>query len=242
MPTSADTVRFDALTPEQADQVVAHLTEYVSESRRERVEVALAARTRDVAVVLEDIFSEHNASAVLRTSEAFGVLEVHTVPRAVQFRLSRRVSLGSHRWVDLHRHPDADTAYAALRARGFRIWAADVHGDPRPLEEVPVDAPVALVFGNEHEGLTRQAVEAADGIFKVPMTGFVESLNISVAAAVSVYDVLARRRARGLLRGLEPAELRQLRAAWYAMSVRAAPGLLARAGLPCPVMVVEGAG
>lgn len=240
VPTSPDIVRFDALTAEQADRVVEHLVGYLSESRRERVEIALAARTRDVVVVLEDIYNEHNASAVLRTSEAFGVLEVHTVPRTRQFRLSRKVSLGSHRWVDLRRHGSSETAYAALRERGYRIWAADVHGDPVPLSEVPADEPIALVFGNELEGLTRQAVEAADGIFKVPMTGFVESLNISVAAAVSVYDVLERRRALGRLQGLGPEELRQIRAAWYAMSVRAAPELLARAGLPCPVMVLEG--
>lgn len=236
MKSSTDNVLYTDLSPEQADQIVDALKAYVSDPRQVRLEAALSARTRDVAVVLEDIYSEHNASAVLRTAEAFGLLEVHTVPRRVEFKLSRKVSLGTHKWLDLHRHSDAGAAYAALKARGYQIWAADMHDDPVPLSEIPTERPVALVFGNEHEGLSPEAVAAADGVFKVPMTGFVESLNISVAAAVTMHDVLQRRRAAGHLAGLDPLELRRIRATWYALSVRAAGPLLARAGLPRPFM------
>lgn len=235
-PPDDDKIRYLDLAPEQADLVVETLRTYVSEPRQARIEDALSARTRDVAVVLEDIHSEHNASAVLRTAEAFGLLEVHTVPRNVEFKLSRKVSLGTHKWLDLRRHGDAGSAYADLKARGYQIWAADVHDNPVALNQIPTDSKVALVFGNEHEGLSAAAVAAADGVFKVPMTGFVESLNISVAAAVSLHDVLERRRAAGHLAGLDPVELRRIRAAWYAQSVRAAGPLLARAGLPRPFM------
>lgn len=239
MPALPEKVRFDDLAPEEADRVVEALDPYVSDTRRERLDAALDARTRELVVVLEDIFSDHNASAVLRTAEAFGLIEVHTVPRTVQFRLSRKVSLGTHKWLDLRRGTDAASSYAALKARGYQIWAADVHGEPSDLQQIPSEQPVALVFGNEHAGLSREAVDAADGIFKIPMTGFVESLNISVAAAVSMHDQLERRRARGPLTPLSPLEMRQIRATWYSLSVRAAPQLLARAGLRWPFMSLE---
>lgn len=236
MADAPDKVRFADVPPETADRVVEALTGYVSEARRARIESALAARTRDLVVVLEDIHSDHNASAVLRTAEAFGLIEVHTVPRTSQFKLSRKVSLGTHKWLDLRQATEAEQAYASLKARGYQIWAADVHDDPVPMQQIPADRPVALVFGNEHEGLTREAVAAADGVFKIPMSGFVESLNISVAAAVAMHDQLERRRNLGGPAPLGADELRQIRAAWYALSVRAAPQLLGRAGLPRPFM------
>lgn len=235
-PPPAEKIRYDALSLEQADRIVEVLSPYVSEARGDRIERALAARTRDLVVVLEDIHSDHNASAVLRSAEAFGLVEVHAVPRTSEFKLSRKVSLGTHKWLDLRRGARAAETYAGLAARGYQIWAADVHGDPVPLQQIPADRPVALVFGNEHEGLTREAVEAADGVFKIPMTGFVESLNISVAAAVAMHDQLERRRALGGPAPLGPDELRRIRAAWYALSVRAAPQLLGRADLPRPFM------
>lgn len=236
MSDSQPKVRYDELSPEVADQIVEALRGYVSDARQARLESALAARSRDVVVVLEDIHSDHNASAVLRSAEAFGLIEVHTVPRTSEFKLSRKVSLGTHKWLDLRRSTQAQETYAGLKARGYEVWAADVHGTPVPLQQIPTDRKVALVFGNEHEGLTREAVEAADGVFKIPMTGFVESLNISVAAAVALHDQLERRRAGPGLAALGDEELRQIRAAWYALSVRAAPQLLARADLPRPFM------
>ena len=159
-------------------RIVDALDEYLTPTRKARIEDALGTRTRDVALVLEDISSEHNASAVLRTAEAFGVLEVHVVPRDSDFKLSRKVSLGAHKWIDLRRHKSAAQAYGELAARGYEVWASDVHGDTVSLEEIPTDGKVALVFGNEHSGLTPEAVAAAHGRFKIPMTGFVESLNI----------------------------------------------------------------
>lgn len=230
---------FGDLSLEEADKIVTALEPYVSEARRTRIAEALATRTRDVTIVLEDVSSEHNASAVLRTAEALGVLEVHIVPRGSPFKLSRKVSLGTHKWLDLVRHESAADAYGKLKARGFSVWASDVHGEAVTLDELPNEGPIALVFGNEHAGLTREAVEAADGRFRIPMTGFVESLNISVAAAITTYTVLSRRRAASTVRGLAPDDMRRLRATWYALSVRAAPQILGRAGIELPRMARE---
>lgn len=225
------TVRVDA-----ADRVVEALRPYVSPDRQARLEDALATRTQAVGVVLEDIHSEHNAAAVLRSADAFGILEAHIVPRTLGFRVSRKVSLGAHKWLDVRRYPDAEGAFVALRARGFEIWASAVRGDAVPLGEIPIDRPTALVFGNEHEGLSAGASAGADGRFHVPMAGFVESLNISVAAAITMFDVARRRREAGCWPRLPDAHVRRLRAAWYVLSVRAAPLMLQKAGLPIPVM------
>lgn len=234
MPAPYDTVDLEA-----ADRVVEVLRPYVSPDRQARLEASLESRTEDVNIVLEDIYSEHNAAAVLRSADAFGLLEAHIVPATLAFRVSRKVSIGAHKWLDVRHYPSPTAAYEALRARGFEVWASAIHGDAVPLAEVPVDRPTALVFGNEHAGLSKVATRAADGRFRVPMTGFVESLNISVAAAVSMFDVTRRRREAGRWSGLPAARVRRLRAAWYVLSVRAARQMLAQAGLPVPVMTPE---
>ena len=235
MSTSAP-APFFAVDVETADRVVETLRPYVSTLRQSRLEQALASRTQDVCVVLEDIHSEHNAAAVLRSADAFGLLEAHLIPVTLGFRVSRKVSIGAHKWLDVRRYDDAENAYATLRARGFEVWASAIRGAAVPLSEVPIDRPTALVFGNEHAGLSEAAIDAADGRFHIPMTGFVESLNVSVAAAITMHDIARRRHAAGCWSSLGPDLVRQLRAAWYVMSVRAAPLMLAQAGLPMPVM------
>jgi tRNA (guanosine-2'-O-)-methyltransferase len=224
---------------ELSDEVVARMIEvlrpFVSHERQARIDRAIATRTRQVVVVLENLYDEHNASAVLRTAEAFGVHEVHVVEDQVRFVVNTKTSSGAYKWLDLHRHPSPRDAYQALRASGHRVWASSVKGDAVDLGAIDVSTPIALVFGNEHQGLAEQSIAAADGRFRVPMGGFVESLNVSVAAAVSLYDVLSRKRGREDIRLSEP-EQQRLRAAWFALSVKAAKPLLAKAGLPFPVL------
>ena len=87
------------------------------------------------------------------------------MPATIGFRVSRKVSLGSHKWLDVRRYEDPGSAYTALRNRGFEIWASAIHGESVPLSHVPIDRPTALVFGNEHEGLSESAVQQADGRF-----------------------------------------------------------------------------
>lgn len=224
-------LRFDAANDEELDRVVEVLEEFVSPVRRARMAAALEARTRELVVVLEDIYDEHNASAVLRTADAFGIHEVHVVERKVRFVLQPKTSLGAHKWLDVQRHRDAGEAYAALRARGYQVWASSVREGSIPIGALDPSGPVALVFGNEHEGLSEQAVEAAHARFQVPMVGFVESLNVSVATAVAMYDVLARKRSSGRAIGLERLEKRRLYAEWLALSVRGARPILERRGV-----------
>jgi tRNA (guanosine-2'-O-)-methyltransferase len=219
------------LDVERARRVREVLRPYLSEARRRRIAEVLDARTRAVTVVLEDIASDHNGAAVLRTAEALGLMEVHLVPPPAGFKVSRKVAMGSQKWLEIQRHSGIEAAYAALRARGFAIWASVVHGEAVPAAALPLAGPVALVFGNEHAGLSAAAAARADGRFRLPMYGFVESLNISVAAALGVSAVTERRRAAGRLEPLDADDRDVVEARWYVRSVRAARPLLAREGI-----------
>lgn len=236
MQTSTQLARMQALSEAELARVIETLTPFVSERRRARIQQALSARTRDVRLVLEDIYDEHNGGAVMRSAEAFGLLDVHLISSDHPFYVSRKVSRGTHKWLRVHTHKSAAEAYAELRADGVEVWASALRGDSCSLFELPTDRPIALVFGNEHDGVSEAALSAADGRFTVPMVGFAESLNISVAAAVSVFEVLRQRRAAGTLQLLSAAETERLRAAWYVLSVKGAAAILRRYGAPVPAL------
>jgi tRNA (guanosine-2'-O-)-methyltransferase len=109
------------------------------------------------------------------------------------FRFSPKVTQGAEQWIQVRRFRRAEPAFQELRARGFRIFAATPHGD-LTLEELPADAPLALVFGNENVGLSPEVLGQCDGTFRIPMFGFTESLNVSVAAGIALYFVASARR------------------------------------------------
>ncbi len=213
---------------------MAALSPLVTPERLARMDAVLARRTRDVVVVLEDIANEHNAAAVLRSAEAFGFFELHIVELSARFHASTHVASGAEKWMHLVRHTSTAAAYEELRGRGYQIWASVLEDEPLPVHQVPIEGKVALVFGNEHRGLSELAIAQADAHFTVPMLGFVESFNISVAVATACYDLLSRRRIAGRPVGLDPSDQLCTRAAWLASSVRSSREVLARMELPVP--------
>lgn len=225
---------------EELAQIVETLERCVTPARRDRIRDVLAARTRDVILVLEHLRNPHNGAAVFRTAEAFGFFEVHVVPAEGPLDVSPRVSSGSHKWLEVHTHSVIDDAYGELEARGYRIYASSLHGDAIPLSELDVRTPIALVLGNERDGLSTAAVESAHGRFRIPMWGFVESFNISVAAAVCSYDVATRRRQLGLAPKLRDRDRAELHAVYLAKAMDSARAILARAGLPYPIVEDDG--
>ncbi len=210
------------------EQVIAWLGPFVSPERQRRITDVLASRLASVAVVLENVYDPHNGAACLRSAEAFGLQAVHVVPGPSGFPVAHKVTQGADRWLDVVRHGSIETCYAALHEKGFRVAAA-LPGAAVALEQLPVDAPIALVLGNEHEGLSAAAQAGADLAFRIPHLGFVQSLNLSVACAVSVHTTAARRRAwLGTAGDLAAGPRRSLEARWYLQSVEAAREILAR--------------
>jgi len=177
----------------------------------------LGRRQPDLTVVVENVHDPHNISAVLRSCEAVGVPEVHLVYTVeVRPELSRITSASALKWLEIVQHPDIPACYGALRARGFAIYATHLGAAGRDLYDLDLTAPVALVFGNEQRGVTDEALAEADGSFVIPMMGMVQSLNISVACAVSLYEALRQRRAAGAYdrAGLPEADIEERLITW----------------------------
>jgi tRNA (guanosine-2'-O-)-methyltransferase len=172
--------------------------EYVTPERRARLTQVLGQRTRRIAVVLDDVRQSHNVSAVLRSCDAFGIQDVHVLEPVESFDPSTKVALGAERWLTIRREiGDGATGrgIAQLKDRGYRIVATVPPGDGAvPFDELEFDRPIAIVFGNEKEGISEEMTDAADLLTTIPMCGFVESLNISVAAALVVHSLSSRLR------------------------------------------------
>ncbi|MEN0063989.1 MAG: RNA methyltransferase [Myxococcota bacterium] len=172
----------------------------------------LARRLVTVHCVIEALHHRHNISAILRTCDALGIHHVHLVAGR-RFKVSQGTARGAERWLQLHKHRTPDDAIAALRSEEFRIYVADLADDAVTPEEVPIEAPVALWFGAELVGVSEEARAAADGVVTLPMHGFAQSLNVSVAAALALRPVAERIRATGS-GTLPPAEQTALLETW----------------------------
>lgn len=171
-----------------------------TERRRARVAGVLARRQPDLALVLEDVHDLHNVGAILRTCDAVGVPRIHLVytaeePPIGSFR--RTSSAGAAKWIDAIWHGGIADCFAALRADGLTIFATACEPAARDLYVLDLLQPTAIVLGNEERGLSAAARSDADGTIVIPMMGMVQSLNVSVAAAVVLYEALRQRRADG---------------------------------------------
>lgn len=169
--------------------------------RTHRIEGVLRRRQPSLAVVLEDVHDPHNASAVLRSCDAVGVLDVHLIyvhDQAPTKAFNRATSASAAKWIRTHVHESIEACYGRLREQGFVIHAAALREDSRDLYALDLTMPTALVFGNEQRGVTDEAADLADHTITIPMQGMVESLNISVACAVTLYEAMRQRSAVGM--------------------------------------------
>lgn len=171
--------------------------------RAERIAGVLAHRQPDLAVVIENVHDPHNVSALLRSCDAVGVLRVHTVyttaDRPTAF--ARTISASAAKWIEIVHHDAVEACFAALRQQGMTIVATAVGEESVDLYQLDLVRPTALVFGNEMRGVSAEAQEGADLLAVIPMMGMVESLNISVACAVTLYEALRQRRKVGAYDG-----------------------------------------
>ena len=174
----------------------------LTERRERRFRYVANRRQPDLTVILENVHDMHNIGAVLRTCDSVGIPRIYhltTRPdhRFTHFELGKRTSAGSKKWVDVHRYHDAATCMAAVREHCDHIYATHLGEDAVSLHELDLAQPVALVFGNEKDGITAETLALTDGNFIIPQVGFTQSLNISVACAVSLYEALRQRTAAG---------------------------------------------
>ena len=198
----------------------------MAHARRARIEHALSQRMGSVVAVMEAIHRRHNASAIIRSCEAFGVHECHMVTG--RFRPSKGASRGAERWLDLHRHVELGPCVAQLRERGFKIYVADLAEDAHTPDTGPVEGPLAVIFGAELVGLSDEARALADGAIQVPMRGLTESLNVAAAAACTLFRVAERRRAEVGGGDLSTAVQAEFLSRWVAREEASRRGMAAR--------------
>ncbi|MBK8338814.1 MAG: RNA methyltransferase [Flavobacteriales bacterium] len=198
------------------------LSAFVTPARRSLFDRIAPERTAHITVVLEDVFQSHNASAVLRTCDLLGVQHVHAISTRNRFATNPEIALGSEKWITVHHHagPDAvPSAVEALRAKGYRLIATLPRADAHTPEDVPIDAPLAFCFGTELEGLSDDLASRCDGALRIPMFGFTESYNISVAAAITLYTVMRKLRTSSIAHRMNEDDLLALKLRWLRASV-----------------------
>lgn len=193
-----------------ATAVIEALEPLVGDDRKAVLSRVLAARLGSVSVLFDQPYDPHNGAAVMRSAEAFGIQHLHVLERdGAPFLAATSVTRGSNQWLDLHRHPTISHALAAVRAKGQTLVGAVSDGELEP-EALAHMERVCLVVGNEREGIRPEVLAACDKTVRVPMRGFVESLNVSVTAAILMHattrgrpgDLSAEDRTRLYARGL----------------------------------------
>jgi tRNA (guanosine-2'-O-)-methyltransferase len=179
-------------------KILEYFEGFLTEKRKILFKKILETRTRHFTVVLEDIFQPHNASAVVRTCDIFGVQDVHAIENKYTNKVSRHVAKGSQKWLNQYRYREDGnntiTCLNGLKEKGYQIIATTPHNDSCLLQDFDFSKKTAFVFGVEAEGVSAYVMEKADGFLKIPMVGFTESLNISVAAAIILQDVTTKLR------------------------------------------------
>ena len=213
-----------------ADEILELLRPFLTEQRIARIDEVLAARTYNLTVVVEGAVDSGNVSAVMRTADAFGVQAFHAIDTASGYKHSRRTSQGAEKWLDRYRWKSPEACLAYLRAAGYQLVAAHLDETAIPVGDVDFSMPTALLLGNELAGLSDGLLHAADVRAMIPISGFVQSFNISVAAALCLQRARDDRTARlGAHGDLSADDRSRLRADFAMKSVRHYRALIERA-------------
>ena len=207
-------------------EVIDYLAPHMTTERRARIDAVIARRAASLVTVVDGIVNAGNVSAVMRSAEAMGVLPFHVVTGDENYKHSQRTSQGAEKWLDVWRWSERRACAEYLKEKGIRLVAMHVDASAVPINAVDLSQPTAFIFGNERDGISPELLKASDERCVIPMEGFTQSFNISVAAAVSLYHA---RRARGERHAdLTDDQAVRLRAGYYLRSVSRAEEILRR--------------
>ena len=219
------------MATEKQQNIIDYLSGFVNEERRERLQQVLRERTRNITVVLEDIYQPQNASAVVRTCECLGIQELHVIENLYEYRLNPAVVQGSSKWIDLVRHnrEDEDNARRCieeLKQRGYRIIAMDPAPGGKTVDQLDIGEKLALCFGSEEPGLSTTLMDLADDTVRIPIHGFTQSYNLSVSAGISLYTLVTALRNSAVDWRLDEDDAVDLYIKWLAQSTPSGQTLL----------------
>lgn len=171
--------------------------------RKARITYALNRRQPDLTVIMENVYDPHNIAAVMRTCDAVGVQEIYVLNNGIERhkKFGKKSSASAAGWLTIHQYDNTEACIAAVRQKYSEIYATHLGEQAHSLYELNLTEPVALVFGNEHAGVTEECLKHCDGNFIIPQVGMVKSLNISVACAVTLYEAFRQRQQAGYYSG-----------------------------------------
>lgn len=195
------------------------LSEYITDHKKDLIESVLQRRTRYITVALEDIYQSQNASAVIRTCECLGIQDLNIIENKNEFNVNQDVVIGASKWINLNRYNEegrnnTKACFKKLSSEGYRLVGTSVDAQ-LSLNEFEIEEKIALIFGTEMKGLSQYAKEKADVMIRIPMYGFTESYNISVSAAILLYNLITKLKESNKKWGLSETEKDDLRLSWY---------------------------
>ncbi len=199
---------------------LAFLENILTDNRKEKFLRVLQNRTKHFTIAIEDVFQMHNASAVMRSCEVFGIQELHVIEERYGKSIDKEIAMGAQKWVDIHTYDNVSNCVATLKSKGYQIIATTPHENDCLLDDFDISKPSALFFGTERDGLSEEILQQADGFLKIPMVGFTESLNISVSAAIIIQNIMNRLRHSSLDWQLSETEILEKRLAWAKNSIK----------------------
>lgn len=212
-------------------ELVQFLSQFVTESRASLFNNIIEERTRYITIGLEDIYQSQNASAVLRTSDCFGIQDIHIIENQNEYQINPDVTLGSSKWLSLNKYNQSENntlaAINKLKKDGYRIVATTPHKDDVNLEDFDIEkGKFALFFGTELNGLSDLMINNADEYLKIPMYGFTESFNISVSAAIILHHLTSNLRKSTLDWQLSDNEKEQIKLDWLKQTIKMSSELI----------------
>jgi tRNA (guanosine-2'-O-)-methyltransferase len=211
-------------------EIIDFLSTFITDHKKDLIDKVLANRTNYITVALEDIYQPHNASAVIRSADCFGIQNVHIIEGRNTYEVNPQVVRGSEKWLNIKKYEgeanNSASCFAELRAKGYKLVGTSPHASGYTLQDYQIKEPLALIFGTEETGLSDFAMGEVDDFIRIPMYGFTESFNLSVSAAICLYQLTSNLYSSELPWQLSDAEKEEIRLSWYKKVVRRSESLL----------------
>jgi tRNA (guanosine-2'-O-)-methyltransferase len=170
-----------------------------TEKRINKIRAVVLKRQPSLKIILEDIHDPHNVSAIFRTCDAAGIPKVSLLYNIEKFpKIGKKSSASAFKWIEKEKFKSVEECYKQLRLEGYKIYVSSISEGAKDLYEIDLTKKVAIVMGNEHRGVSKEAEDLADEKFYIPMYGMVQSLNVSVSAAITIYEALRQRTAKNM--------------------------------------------
>ncbi len=201
-------------------RLLEYLESFLTDERKQRFVDVLAHRTNHFTIALEDVYQLHNTSAVMRSCEVFGIQNLHVIEEKFGKQIDKEIAMGSEKWVDINRFATMESCVESLRQNGYQIVATTPHFESADIDQFDISKRSAIFFGTERNGLGEEFLSKADAFIRIPMFGFTESLNISVAAALIIQNLTSRLRKSNIDWHLTEEQILQKRLDWARKSIK----------------------